>query len=418
LLLASLAACAGPVVETTPVAPITPPPTWRTDAGPTAPFDRTWWQGFGDPALTALVEQALASNIDIAIAAARIREAKAQQGIARAALLPTIDATGGVTDSRTVNAFGEPIEQTAGQPQVQAAWEADLFGRLSDRASAARSAWLASQAARDAIRLSVAGTAASGYITLLALDARLAVAKQTLDARAAALKLAQLRSDAGYSPRLELAQAQADMRRADALVADGSISERERDQTRAARLAAQATVQQASATRQIGTQDVRSVLVGRSGLEAAVEGARAQLHLAQIDLDNSIIRAPVAGQLSEIGVRNGAYVTAGTQLMFLVPHDHWVIANYKEAQTHRMRVGQRATFRVDALGGAKLTGHVENMAPAAGSEFAVLKADNATGNFVKVAQRIAVRVRIDPGQDLAKRLRPGMSVVIKIHTHD
>lgn len=220
------------------------------------------------------------------------------------------------------------------------------------------------------------------------------------------------------SARAQLVKAQADMRRADALVADGSISERERDQTRAALLAAQAAVQQAGATRQIGTQDVRSVMVGRGGLEAAVEGARAQLHLAQIDLDNSIVRAPLAGQLSEIGVRNGAYVTAGTQLMFLVPHDHWVIANYKEAQTHRMRVGQRATFRVDALGGAKLTGHVENMAPAAGSEFAVLKAENATGNFVKVAQRIAVRVRIDPGQDLAKRLRPGMSVVIKIHTND
>ncbi|QGP81198.1 HlyD family secretion protein [Sphingobium sp. CAP-1] len=220
------------------------------------------------------------------------------------------------------------------------------------------------------------------------------------------------------SARAQLARAQADMRRADALVADGSISERERDQTRAALLAAQAAVQQASAAQQVGTQDIRSVLVGRGGLEAAVEGARAQLHLAQIDLDNSIIRAPVAGQLSEIGVRNGAYVTAGTQLMFLVPHDHWVIANFKEAQTRKMRVGQRATFRVDALDGAKLTGHVENMAPAAGSEFAVLKADNATGNFVKVAQRIAVRVRIDPGQELAKRLRPGMSVIIKIHTND
>jgi multidrug resistance efflux pump len=220
------------------------------------------------------------------------------------------------------------------------------------------------------------------------------------------------------SARAQLAKAQADMRRADALVADGSISERERDQTRAALLAAQASLQQAGAAQRIGTQDVRSVLVGRAGLEAAVEGARAQLHLAQIDLDNSIIRAPVAGQLSEIGVRNGAYVTAGTQLMFLVPHDHWIIANFKEAQTRKMRIGQRATFRVDALGNARLTGRVENLSPAAGSEFAVLKADNATGNFVKVAQRIAVRVRIDPGQQLASRLRPGMSVVIKIHTND
>lgn len=216
--------------------------------------------------------------------------------------------------------------------------------------------------------------------------------------------------------RAQLVRADADMRRADALIADGSISARERDQTRATLLAAQAGVRQAEAARAIGTQEVRTVLVGRGGLSAAVEGARAQLRLARIDLDNTVIRAPVAGQLSEIGVRNGAYVTAGTQLMYLVPHDVWVVANFKEAQTRDMRVGQRASFKVDALGGAKLTGHVENISPAAGSEFAVLKADNATGNFVKVAQRIAVRIRIDPGQDLAPRLRPGMSVEVKIHT--
>lgn len=216
--------------------------------------------------------------------------------------------------------------------------------------------------------------------------------------------------------RAQLVRAEADMRRADALIADGSISARERDQTRAALLAAQAGVRQAEAARAIGTQEVRTVLVGRGGLTAAVEGARAQLRLARIDLDNTVIRAPVDGQLSEIGVRNGAFVTAGTQLMFLVPHDVWVVANFKEAQTRDVRIGQSASFKVDALGGATLTGHVENISPAAGSEFAVLKADNATGNFVKVAQRISVRIRIDPGQSLARRLRPGMSVEAKIHT--
>jgi len=83
-----------------------------------------------------------------------------------------------------------------------------------------------------------------------------------------------------------------------------------------------------------------------------------------------------------------------------------------------MKVGQPASFTVDALGGARLKGHVENMAPAAGSEFAVLKPDNATGNFVKVAQRIAVRIRIDPDQGLASRLRPGMSVVARVDVRD
>lgn len=214
----------------------------------------------------------------------------------------------------------------------------------------------------------------------------------------------------------QLERAQADMKRADALVADGSISERERDQTRAALMAAEAGVRQASAGRAIGTQDVRTVIVGREGLRAAVDAARAQLRLAQIDLDNTVIRAPVDGQLSEIGVRSGAYVTPGTQLVFLVPRDVWVVANFKEAQTHRMAVGQPARFRVDALGGAELDGHVQNIAPAAGSEFAVLKPDNATGNFVKVAQRIAVRIAVEPGQAAARRLRPGMSVEVSVDT--
>ncbi len=114
-------------------------------------------------------------------------------------------------------------------------------------------------------------------------------------------------------------------------------------------------------------------------------------------------------------MRNGAYVTPGTQLLFLVPFDVWVIANFKEAQTGRVRIGQPATFRADALGNARFHGHVQNLAPAAGSEFAVLKPDNATGNFVKVAQRIAVRISIDRDQPLAKRLRPGMSVVVSIN---
>src|SRR3569623_1393110 len=216
--------------------------------------------------------------------------------------------------------------------------------------------------------------------------------------------------------RAQLQKAQADMRRAVTLVADGAISAREHDQTRAALLAAQAAVQQASAGRAIGTQDVRTVVVGRAGLEAAVEAARAQLRRAQIDLDNTVIRAPVDGQLSEIGVRSGAYVTPGTQLLFLVPHDVWVIANFKESQTRAMRVGQLATFRVDALGDVRFTGHIQNLSPAAGSEFAVIKSDNATGNFVKVAQRIAVRIAIDPGQAAARRLRPGMSVEVAIDT--
>ena len=255
---------------------------------------------------------------------------------------------------------------------------------------------------------------AQAEANVAAQEAALANSSQAQRSREVAIQS----QDAGIAnATAQLVRAQADMKRAQALVADGSISTREFDQTRATLLAAEAGVRQAQASRSIGTQDVRTVVVGRGGLEASVEAARAQLRLAQIDLDNTIIRAPEAGQLSEIGVRRGAYVVAGTQLLFLVPHNVWVVANFKEAQTHNMAIGQAARFKVDALGSARLYGHVENMSPATGSEFAVLKPDNATGNFVKVAQRIAVRIRIDPNQPLAARLRPGMSVELSVDTH-
>lgn len=214
--------------------------------------------------------------------------------------------------------------------------------------------------------------------------------------------------------RAQLARAQADNSRIEELARQGFVANRERDSSRAALRQAQADLRQAEAARTIAEEGIHSVEVGRGGLQAGVEGAEAALRLAEIDLANTVIRAPVAGELGEIGVRQGQYVTAGTQLMSLVPHELWVIANFKEAQTAKIRPGAAARFRVDALGGEKLTGRVEQLAPAAGSEFAVIRPDNASGNFVKVPQRIAVRIRIDPDQEAAARLRPGMSVEAEV----
>ncbi|MET4666908.1 HlyD family secretion protein [Sphingomonas sp. PvP056] len=244
-------------------------------------------------------------------------------------------------------------------------------------------------------------------------EATLANSQQTARARAASL---QAQDAAVANANAQLLRARADMNRVNDLVTDGSVSLRERDQTLAALRQAQAGVLQAKAAREIARQDIRTVEVGRGGQQAGVSGAEAAQRLAQIDFNNTVVRAPESGRLSEVGVRVGQYVTAGSQLMFLVPPETWVIANYKEAQTARMAVGQPASFTVDGLANARLTGHVERLSPAAGSEFAVLKADNATGNFTKVPQRIAVRIKIDPGQPLAARLRPGMSVQTRIDT--
>ncbi|KQM65917.1 hemolysin secretion protein D [Sphingomonas sp. Leaf17] len=214
----------------------------------------------------------------------------------------------------------------------------------------------------------------------------------------------------------ELVRADADLLRVSELADRGSVSLRERDQVRATRLAAAAGVTRSEANIDSQRQTIRSTQVSRATLEGAVQQAQAQVDLARINLSNTLIRAPRDGQISEASVRVGQYVAAGSQLMFLVPEQLWVVGNFKETQTARMRIGQPASFRVDALDGARLRGHVEQIAPATGSEFSVLRPDNASGNFTKIVQRIPVRIRIDPDQPLARRLRPGMSVVAQVDT--
>ncbi|MBE7184221.1 MAG: HlyD family secretion protein [Methylobacterium mesophilicum] len=219
------------------------------------------------------------------------------------------------------------------------------------------------------------------------------------------------------SARAGLTQAEAGWKRVEPLLARGVVTQSDADQARATLEQARASVQQAEAAREVARQDLQSTVVGRGSLEAAVAGAEAVVHLAEIDLQNTRITAPRDGRLGEVAARRGQYVAVGTQLLSLVPDRIWVVANFKETQLAGMKSGQPVTFAVDALRGAKLSGHVERFSPATGSEFSVLRPDNATGNFTKVAQRVPVRISIDPGQDLAARLAPGMSVVASIDTN-
>jgi len=177
---------------------------------------------------------------------------------------------------------------------------------------------------------------------------------------------------------------------------------------------AKAGVDEANAAIEVSRQALATTIGSRAGLEAAVHSAEAAVELARIDLANTRIKAPQDGTLGEVAARLGQYVTAGSQLMAIVPKDVWIIANFKETQLDGMKVGQPVVFTVDALDKARLNGHVERFSPAAGSEFSVIKADNATGNFTKVAQRVGVRISIDPGQPRAEALAPGMSVEVRI----
>lgn len=208
----------------------------------------------------------------------------------------------------------------------------------------------------------------------------------------------------------------ADLNRVEQLVADGSLSQREFDQSRATQAQMAAALAQAKANVDIAQQSVQSVVVNKQALAAAVANAQAAVKAAKIDLENTRIIAPSDGQLGQVTVRQGAFVNSGSQLMAVVPRQMWVIANFKETQMNGVQEGQSATFHVDALDGAVLTGQVERISPATGSEFSVLPADNATGNYLKIAQRIPVRIRIDAGQANARRLVPGMSVVVSVDT--
>jgi len=207
-----------------------------------------------------------------------------------------------------------------------------------------------------------------------------------------------------------------DEKRVRRLAENGSVSTRERDQAVAQARLARANVAKAEADLSIAVETEKSTQVAQEGLAAQVEIAQARLRQAEIDLSNTVIVAPRNGTLGEASVRQGQYVTAGSQLMYLVPDDIWVVANFKETQIHNMQKGMRVTFSVDALGGATLSGHISDFSPATGSEFSLLRADNASGNFTKVVQRLPVKIVVDKGQPLFGHLRPGMSVETSVDT--
>ncbi|CAI8848744.1 HlyD family secretion protein [Kosakonia quasisacchari] len=254
-------------------------------------------------------------------------------------------------------------------------------------------------------------------------------AKATLSMKLAALdnNLQQRKSAQAVIARNEAALAsakaqdlksQADLKRVKALTADGSLSIRERDAALATAAQNTANIAQAQATLEMSRQDLQTTVVNRGSLQADVENAKAALELAQIDLQNTRIVAPRDGQLGQISVRLGAYVTAGTHLTSLVPSQRWVIANLKETQLADVVVGQAVRFTVDALNGRSFHGRVESISPATGVEFSAISPDNATGNFVKIAQRIPVRIQVEAKPDELARLRPGMSVQVHIDTRE
>jgi membrane fusion protein (multidrug efflux system) len=217
----------------------------------------------------------------------------------------------------------------------------------------------------------------------------------------------------------ELDQNTRDLARQRKLLATGSSSKEatEKLETVRAQLTAQLAgnkAQAEAASRQLGV-----LVAQRAQAAAAVLAQRANLQLARINLGYTRIVAPQDGVISLRQVRPGQYVSVGSQITTLTPLPHvWIIANYKETQLTHMMVGNRAEVTVDTFPGRTLKGHVLAFSPGAGSVFALLPPDNATGNFTKVVQRLSVKIAIDDAAGLADRLAPGMSVVVKVDAED
>jgi membrane fusion protein (multidrug efflux system) len=228
-------------------------------------------------------------------------------------------------------------------------------------------------------------------------------------------------------------KAASDLGRMQQLIAKDEISQQQYDAAVAAEQAAKATAEAAHANlaadqsrvaqAEAGVRSARTapqqVAVMRSrasAAEAAVARAKATLEQARLNLQYTTIRAPVAGVVSQRSVEVGQVIQAGQPLFGIVDLDNiWVTANFKETQLKNMRPGQTADIKVDAYG-RTYSGHVDSIGGATGARFSLLPPENATGNYVKVVQRVPVKIFFEKGQDPQHLLRPGMSVVPTVRT--
>lgn len=213
-----------------------------------------------------------------------------------------------------------------------------------------------------------------------------------------------------------LKTAETNWQRASALTSRGVTSQSSADQSQLALEQARAAVTQAESQLEVQREAIISAKVALSSKEADISSAEASVELAKIDLDNTIIRAPADGRLGQISARVGHYVTPGSSMVSHIGKDVWIVANFKETRLHGMRAGETVHFTVDALQGRAFTGKVESFSPATASEFSLISGTNATGNFTKVAQRLPVRISIDPGQEMSEYLAPGLSVIVEVDT--
>jgi len=324
---------------------------------------------------------------DYQVAVEKARAALADAEAAAAAAQSGVPITTQSATSNLTSARGSVEQATSAvasaQKQVEAAHARVASAQAKLREQEATSA----KAARDVERLR----------GLLAKDE---ISQQQFDAASAAADAARAAAD---SARAQVTEAEAGVLVSESALAQARAGDQQADAVLRAALTAPDQVKQISAR--------------AAAADAQAKQAKATLDQAELNMQYATIKAPVAGIVSRKSVEVGQVVQAGQPLMAIIPLENvWVTANFKETQLQNMRPGQRATIKVDAYGGKSFAGKVDSIAAATGARFSMLPPENATGNYVKVVQRIPVKIVLDAGQDPDRQLRPGMSVEPTVYT--
>ena len=244
-------------------------------------------------------------------------------------------------------------------------------------------------------------------------------AQQAAMADLIATRQLQLATIAGSAASLGAAQATtlktaSDSRRYNALQTV-AISAQVRENAEADYHRAQAEEGKARADKDVADRQLLLLDAREKQIRAALAQAQAGLDMARLNLSYTEIRAPFDGVVGNRRAWSGSFVSSGTQLLALVPsHDLWIDANFKENQLANMRPGQTATVVADVMPGRTFSGHVMSVSPATGSRFSLLPAENATGNFTKIVQRVPVRIALEGEAAKLGLLRPGLSVTVTV----
>ena len=322
-------------------------------------------------------------ELALARAQAELANAQAEAQAAQA----NVPITSTTATSNVANARGSLAGAEAGIAEAQQGLEGAKAGLVAAQARVREQDANATKAARDVERLRPL------------LDKQ-EIPQQQFDA---AVADADAKKAAADSARGQVAAAEAAIRQADTRLTQ-----------------AQANREQASAglrSAQTAPEQMTAIRARAASAAARVQQADAAVKQAQLNLEYATVKAPVKGIVSKSTVEPGQVIQPGQPLMVIVPLENvWITANFKETQLEDMRVGQRVKVDVDAYGSHDFNGKVESIAAATGARFSLLPPDNATGNFVKVVQRVPVKIVLDSGQDPDHLLRPGMSVTPTVYT--